>query len=129
MAFTNIIDTPVVTPTTTHGVKLEKFTGLDFKRWQQKMFYLITLNLAKVLHENAPTLKEGETDKQIVATIEAWKHSDFLCKNYIFNWLDNMVYNVYSQVKTTKELWESLEKKYKTEDAGMKKFIVGRFLD
>ena len=39
------------------------------------------------------------------------------------------MYNVYSQVKTTKELWESLEKKYKTEDASMKKFIVGRFLD
>ena len=39
------------------------------------------------------------------------------------------MYNVYSQVKTTKELWESLEKKYKTEDVGMKKSIVGRFLD
>ena len=39
------------------------------------------------------------------------------------------MYNVYSQVKTTKELWESLEKKYKTENASMKKFIVGRFLD
>ena len=130
MTFTNIIDTPVVTPTTTHGVKPEKFTGLDFKRWQQKMlFYLITLNLAKVLHENAPTLKEGETDKQIMAVVEAWKHSDFICKNYILNGLDNMVYNVYSQVKTPKELWESLEKKYKTEDVGMKKFIVGRFLD
>ena len=32
MAFTNIIDTPVVTPTTTHGEKPEKFIGLDFKR-------------------------------------------------------------------------------------------------
>ena len=39
------------------------------------------------------------------------------------------MYNVYSQVKTTKELWETLEKKYKTENASMKKFIVGRFLD
>ena len=93
------------------------------------LFYLITLNLAKVLHENAPTLKEGETDKQIVATIEAWKHSDFLCKNYILNGLDNTMYNVYSQVKIAKELWETLEKKYKTENASMKKFIVGRFLD
>ena len=93
------------------------------------LFYLTTLNLAKVLHEDAPTLKEGETDKQIVAAVEAWKHSDFLCKNYILNGLDNTMCNVYSQVKTTKELWESLEKKYKTEDAGMKKFIVGRFLD
>ena len=129
MAFTNIIDTLVVTPTI-HGEKPEKFTGLDFKRWQQKMlFYLTTLNLPKVLHEDAPTLKEGETDKQIVETIEAWKHSNFLCKNYILNWLNNTMYNVYSQVKTAKELWESLAKKYKIEDAGMKKFIVGKFLD
>ena len=30
---------------------------------------------------------------------------------------------------SAKILWESLEKKYKTEDAGQKKFIVGRFLD
>ena len=27
------------------------------------------------------------------------------------------------------ELWESLEKKYKTKDVKMKKFVVGRFLD
>ena len=128
MDFTYIIDTPVVTPTTTHGEKLEKFTQLDFQRWQQKMFYLTTLNLAKVLHEDAPTLNEGETNKQIVAVVEAWKHSNFLCKNYILNGLNTM-YNVYSQVKTTKELWESLAKKYKIEDAGMKKFIVGKFLD
>ena len=128
MTFTNIIDTAIVTPTTTHGEKLEKFTGLDFKRWWQKRFYLTTLNLSKVLHEDVPTLKEGETDKQIVVAIEAWKHLDFLCKNYILNGLDNTMYNVYSQVKTTKELRESLEKKYKTEDAGMKKFIFGIFL-
>ena len=28
-----------------------------------------------------------------------------------------------------KKLWESLERKYKTEDAGTKKFVVARFLD
>ena len=39
------------------------------------------------------------------------------------------LYNVYSPIKTAKELWESLDKKYKTEDAGAKKFVVGRFLD
>ena len=31
--------------------------------------------------------------------------------------------------KTAKELWESLDRKYKTEDAEAKKFFVGRFLD
>ena len=31
--------------------------------------------------------------------------------------------------KSAKELWDSLDKKYKTEDLGTKKFLVGRFLD
>ena len=38
-------------------------------------------------------------------------------------------YNVYSMKKSSQELWESLDKKYKTEDAGNKKFVVGQFLD
>ena len=32
-------------------------------------------------------------------------------------------------VKTTKGLWEALDKKYRTEDAGLKKFVVAKFLD
>ena len=113
-----------------HGEKPEKFNGTDFKRWQQKMlFYLTTLNLARFLQEDCPTLVEGETDKEKVAAVDAWKHADFLCRNYVMNGLDNTLYNVYCTIQTAKELWESLDKKYKTEDAGMKKFIVGRFLD
>ena len=121
---------PVMTVPINHGEKPEKFSGTDFKRWQQKMlFYLTTLNLARFLREDALILKEDETDRQVVAVVDAWKHADFLCRNYILNGLDNTLYNVYSPIKTAKELWESLEKKYKTEDAGSKKFVVGRFLD
>ncbi|KAL7246028.1 hypothetical protein ACSBR2_001206 [Camellia fascicularis] len=55
-----------------HNEKSEKFLGTNFKRWQQKMlFYLTTLNLARFLRENAPTLNEGETDRQMVNTIDA----------------------------------------------------------
>ncbi|GJT06481.1 hypothetical protein Tco_0840943 [Tanacetum coccineum] len=32
------------------------------------------------------------------------------------------LYNVYCKTTTAKELWESLERKHKTEDAGTKKF-------
>ncbi|KAK2997465.1 hypothetical protein RJ639_025631 [Escallonia herrerae] len=49
--------------------------------------------------------------------------------NYILNGLDNALYNVYSPMVNAKALWESLERKYKTEDAGSKKFVVGKFLD
>ncbi|XP_062089392.1 uncharacterized protein LOC133795929 [Humulus lupulus] len=36
---------------------------------------------------------------------------------------------VYSVMKTAKELWDSLDHKYKVEDAGAKKFLVGQFLN
>ena len=74
-------------------------------------------------------MKENETDRQVVAAVEAWKHADFLCRNYLLNGLNNTLYNVYCAFNTVRELWESLDKKYKTEDAGLKKFVVGKFLD
>ncbi|KAJ9544786.1 hypothetical protein OSB04_024493 [Centaurea solstitialis] len=49
--------------------------------------------------------------------------------NYVLNGLVDALYNVYSASNTSKELWQSLEKKYKTEDAGSKKFVVARFLE
>ncbi|XP_048134026.1 uncharacterized protein LOC125314837 [Rhodamnia argentea] len=113
-----------------HGEKPEKFNGSNFKRWQQKMpFYLTTLNVARFLTEEAPKLSEGQTDKQAFNAVKAWKHSDFLCRNYVMNGLHDSLYNVYCAIKTAKELWESLDRKYKTEDAGAKKFAVDRFLE
>lgn len=43
--------------------------------------------------------------------------------------MDNTLYNVYSVKSTAKELWESLDYKYKTEDTSTKKFVVSHFLD
>ena len=46
------------------------------------------------------------------------------------NGLADSLYNIYNNYKkTTKELLESLNQKYKTEDVGAKKLVVGRFLD
>ncbi|XP_074570564.1 uncharacterized protein LOC141827228 [Curcuma longa] len=113
-----------------HAEKPEKFMGMNFKRWQQKMlFYLTTLNLARFLTEEPPKVPEGTLDAQTFNAVEAWKHSEFLCRNYILNCLADALYNVYCSKKSAKELWESLDLKYRTEDAGAKKFVVGRFLD
>ena len=67
--------------------------------------------------------------KLIIKWLPLWKHANFLCHNYILNGLDNTLYNVYYAFNTARELWESLDKKYKTEDARIKKFIEGKFLD
>ncbi|KAL0368430.1 UNVERIFIED_CONTAM: hypothetical protein Scaly_1061900 [Sesamum calycinum] len=93
------------------------------------LFYLTTLNLARFLSEEVPVVSEGKTDAQKRVAMDAWGHGDFLCRNYILNGLSDTLCNVYSSATTARALWESLEKKYKTEDAGLKKFIVGKFLD
>ncbi|XP_019238857.1 PREDICTED: uncharacterized protein LOC109218918 [Nicotiana attenuata] len=107
-----------------------KFSGVDFKRWQQKMFfYLTTLSLQRFIQEDVPVVPEGTPDNERFLVTEAWKHYDFLCKNYILSGLEDGLYNVYNVMKTSRELWNALEKKYKTEDAGLKKFVAVKFLD
>jgi hypothetical protein len=60
--------------------------------------------------------------------IKKWTDSDFLCHNYILNSLDQVLYKFYSPFTTSKVLWDALDKKYKTEDAGLKKFVVEKFM-
>ncbi|XP_070002781.1 uncharacterized protein [Nicotiana sylvestris] len=118
------------TPALALAKKPEKFFGLDFRRWQQKMFfYLTTLSLQKFNKEDFPFLPDKTPENKRFLVIEAWKHSDFLCKNYVLSGLEDDLYNAYSGVETSKELWTALEKKYKIEDAGLKKFVAAKFLD
>ncbi|KAL8119608.1 hypothetical protein AgCh_016929 [Apium graveolens] len=131
---THVTPTHPVAPThpivpVAHAEKPEKFNGSNFKRWQQKMmFYLTTLNLDRYLKEEVPLLT-AESDMQTVYATDVWKHADYICWNYVLNYLADSLYNVYCSKTTSKVLWESLDHKYKIEDAGEKKWIVGRFLD
>ncbi|KAF3671806.1 hypothetical protein FXO38_06417 [Capsicum annuum] len=85
--------------------KPKKFAGIDFKRWQQMMFfYLTTLCLQRLTSEDAPEVPEETSYKDHFMIVEAWKHSDFLCGNYIFSDLQDDLYNVYNGTKTSKEL-------------------------
>ena len=107
------VPTPSVTVPVNHAEKPEKLNGLNFKRWQHKMlFYLTTLNLARFLTEDPPQV--NEEDRGSLMAFDVWKSSDYLCWNYVMNSLADALYNVYCVKKTAKELWESLDKKYKT---------------
>ncbi|PHT30711.1 hypothetical protein CQW23_29699 [Capsicum baccatum] len=90
--------------------KSGKFMGIDFKRWQQKMFfYLTTLCLQRFTSEDAPEVPEVTSYKEHFMIVEAWKYSDFLCRNCILSSLQDDLYNVYSGTKTSKELWGALK--------------------
>ena len=92
------------------------------------LFYLTTMNLANIIREDVPKATTDPPTREMLLMIEAWTQSDFLCRNYILNSLENNLYDIYSLYKTAKEVWEMLEKKYQTEDAGAKKFVIGKFL-
>ncbi|KAL6189326.1 hypothetical protein ACLB2K_040715 [Fragaria x ananassa] len=102
------------------------------------LFYLTTLHVANVLNSEAPqALPEGEGEGAPTAqqrvdnqkAIESWKINEFLCRNYILNALDDSLYDIYSKFGSARDLWVSLENKYKTEVACSKNFVVGKFLN
>ncbi|GAV82165.1 UBN2_2 domain-containing protein [Cephalotus follicularis] len=112
--------------------KLEKFDGSFFRRWKTTIyFFLSALKLSHVLNEEKPTKKENEIVAEI-RTRNKWNEDDFMCKGHILNALSNSLYDVYEinfAEKTTKDLCEDLESKYKTEDAEHKKFLVSKLFD
>ncbi|KAK6124636.1 hypothetical protein DH2020_041624 [Rehmannia glutinosa] len=103
---------------------------VDFKRRNEKIF-ILPYHLGTVLFSEGgpPTIGDEEIDNNRRIAMDAWHNKNFLCRNYILNGLDDTLYNVCSTFKTSKELWDSLDKKYKMEDAGTKKFVVGKFLE
>ena len=51
---------------TTKFTKLDNFQGVDFRRWQKKMHFLLaTLNVVYVLSTPMPEEKEDETPAEI----------------------------------------------------------------
>ncbi|KAK5802564.1 hypothetical protein PVK06_030167 [Gossypium arboreum] len=82
--------------TMSHNKKPAKFTRENFKTWQQKMlFYLTMLNMAKFLKDDPPIFREDEKDVVTTFNIaKAWNTFDFLCRNYILNGLSNKLYEV-----------------------------------
>lgn len=110
----------------------EKFSGLGFKWWQHKMlFYLTLLGVADFVKEDEPVVEEEETtDLCVRAAHDNWCHGDYLCKNYILNGLEDSLYSMYANVKTSKMLWDALDRRYRVvEELCSKKFVVGRFLN
>ncbi|GJZ72938.1 zinc finger, CCHC-type containing protein, partial [Tanacetum coccineum] len=86
--------------------KLEKFKGVDFRRWQKKMhFMLSSMSVVYVLTTRMP--EDG----------------------LILNGMSDSLFDVYQNVETSKELWDTLEAKYMAEDASSKKFLVSCIID
>ncbi|GJW23717.1 zinc finger, CCHC-type containing protein [Tanacetum coccineum] len=47
---------------------------------------------------------------------------DYVCRGLILNGMSDSLFDIYQNVETSKELWDTLEAKYMAEDASSKKF-------
>ncbi|GJW24924.1 zinc finger, CCHC-type containing protein [Tanacetum coccineum] len=81
--------------------KLGKFEGVDFRRWQKKMHFLLSsMSVVYVLTTSIPEDGENAIVEQLRKRVK-WDNDDYVCR----------------------ELWDSFEAKYMAEDASSKKFL------
>ncbi|XP_050238031.1 uncharacterized protein LOC126687514 [Mercurialis annua] len=108
------------------------FEGLHFKRWRQKIEFFLTMKkVVSVLTMDMPIVDEFSLDEEKEkqnADLQQWMTNNYLCKNFILNALNDDLYDYYNNDKTTKEIWEALQKKYDTEETVIKKYVVSHYL-
>ena len=94
-------------------------------------FLLIALKLFYVLDSNLmhfPLASDEDTD-EIKAQIKKGEEDELICRWHILNTLLDRLYNLYTSMKSPKEIWNALEAKYKTEKVGTNKFIIQKYFD
>lgn len=108
--------------------KLIKFEGHDFSRWRNKMhFLLITLKAVYILSTPMPKYIEDEPQK-VTRRRSKWENDDYICRVLILNGMPDSLLDVYQNVESSKELWNSVKSMYVIEDASSKKFLVNNFM-
>nr|GEU32071.1 putative zinc finger, CCHC-type [Tanacetum cinerariifolium] len=79
-----------------------------------------------VLTTPIPELMEDATVEAIRIRAK-WENNDYICRGHILHGMSNSLFDVYTNVESTKELWDSFESKYMAEDSSSKKFRVNNF--
>ncbi|GKC56237.1 hypothetical protein Tco_1083835, partial [Tanacetum coccineum] len=104
--------------------KLEKFEGVDFRRWQKKMHFLLSsISVMYVLTTPMPEYGGDNPTVEQVRKRAKWDNDDYVCRGLILNGMSNSLFDIYQNVETSKELWDTLKAKYMAEDASSKKFL------
>ncbi|GKF56576.1 hypothetical protein Tco_0166916 [Tanacetum coccineum] len=87
--------------------KLNKFEGMDFRRWQKKMHFLLSsISVVFVLTTHIP----DDGDDAIVDQLRKrakWDNDDYVYRGLILNGMSNYLFDIYQNIESSKELWDS----------------------
>ena len=89
---------------TANFVKLDRFDGANFRRWQKKLHFLLSsLKVVYVLTTPKPIETEDDT---LAAQRERlkWEQDDYVCKGHICNSMSDALFDIYHEMATAKEI-------------------------
>ncbi|XP_074318750.1 uncharacterized protein LOC141655575 [Silene latifolia] len=122
--------------------KVEPLDGQNYKRWSQKLLmFFEQFEIDYILFSDPPTpvteiaASSVETTPPAISVVksneEAIKKHDKDNKTvrfHLLNLMTNTLFDLFMVHKSAKTIWELLEKKYGADDAGKKKYVVGKWL-
>ena len=73
-----------------------------------------------------PTASDEDTN-EIKVQRKKQEDEELICRGHILNTLSDCLYDLYTSMKSPKEIWNALEAKYKTEKIGTNKFIIQNY--
>ncbi|KAL5572046.1 hypothetical protein UlMin_021643 [Ulmus minor] len=111
-------------------VCLDCFYGSNFTCWQDKLCFLLT-TLKIILDPDLPPVPEPtneDTDK-MKGTRKQREDDELICRGHILKVLLDILYDLYTNTKSAKEIWIAMEFKYKAEEENTKKFLISKYFD
>ncbi|XP_019230055.1 PREDICTED: uncharacterized protein LOC109211017 [Nicotiana attenuata] len=115
--------------------KLEPLDGSNYKRWSQKLLiFFEQLEVHYVLFNDPPAdivADSSNTPNIVVADDVAKKKFEKDNKTvggHLLNHMTNPLVDLFINFKSAKIIWDSLEKKYGVDDAGKRKYVIGKWI-
>ncbi|TYK16589.1 ty1-copia retrotransposon protein [Cucumis melo var. makuwa] len=132
--------------------KLEPLDGTNYRRWSQKLLiffeqlqvdYVLTTDLPS---SDPPTTTSTSSDpesstgppttvavtdqvkKDQVIDPEKYAKDNKTVRGHLLNHMSDPMFNLFVVQKFTKDIWSTLESQYGGDDAGRKKYVVGKWL-
>ncbi|KAL0325029.1 UNVERIFIED_CONTAM: hypothetical protein Sradi_5072200 [Sesamum radiatum] len=119
--------------------KLEPLDGTNYKRWSQKLLiFFKQLDVDYVLFTTPPE-PDVHTETSSVAltpvTYEGagnmkmkYDRDNKTVRGYLLNHMNNILFDLFVNQKSAKEIWNTLETRCGGDDAGRKKYVVDKWL-
>ena len=113
-------------------VKLDRFDGTNFTRWQDKLKFLLTaLKIFYILDPELAPIPEPQDNNNEARREERKKcqEDELIYRGHILNALSDRLYDLYTSTQSARDIWNALEFKYKAEEEGTKKFLISKYFN